>query len=264
MKRLFTFTIFVFVVALLNAANGYDVSFNQPSSDVYQLDFSLGDYNITEVNIAGENYSQIQFDGSVFTQLKGFAELPFISASLILDNINVTLKVIEGEYEEYSLINPLVPSRGVIYRDQDPASIPYEISPGSLRDNWYPQNLAKNSSPFIIKDLRGTSVYVYPFRYNAVQNVLRVYKNITVQLIENETTPLNPLSVQATKILRERGIYPNRSDTENMKKRGSTPPRVKWNSIPQFLKSSVTIPCLFTRKIPKLRFPNRNWRRNTR
>src|SRR5210317_2133795 len=90
MKRLFTFTVFVFVVALLNAANGYDVSFNQPSSDVYQLDFSLGDYDITEVNIAGENYSKIQFEGSVFTELKGFAELPFISASVILENKNVT------------------------------------------------------------------------------------------------------------------------------------------------------------------------------
>jgi len=209
MKRFIILSIIVFAITIVNAANGFDVSFNQPSNDVYELNFNLREYSITEVSIEGENYSKIQFDGSVFTQLKGFAELPFISASLRLnDDKNVSLKIIEGEYEEFILAQPLLPSRGVIYRDEDPSTIPYEISPGSLRDNWYPQHLAINSSPFIIKDLRGTSVYVYPFRYNAVQNVLRVYKNITVQLIENETTPVNPLPVQATEILREMdGIY---------------------------------------------------------
>jgi len=209
MKKFFTFSIFVFVVALLNAANGFDVTFNQSKNDVYELNFELGDYNLSEVTIDGVTYSKIIFNGSVFTQLKGFAELPFISASVILSaDKNVTLKVIEGEYEEYWLENPLLPSRGVIYRDQDPSSVPYEISPGSLKDDWYPQNLANSTSPFIVKDLRGTTVYVYPFRYNAVQNVLRVYHTMTVQLIENETNPINPLLNQPSEILREMdGIY---------------------------------------------------------
>lgn len=209
MKRLFTFSILVLLVAFLNAANGYDVSFNQPSNDIYELNFNLGEYGITEISIDGESYSKIQFDGSVFTQLKGFAELPFISASVRLsDDKNVTLEIIEGEYEEFSLDFPLLPSRGVIYRDVDPSTIPYEISLNSLKDSWYPQKLATNTSPFIIKDLRGTSVYVYPFRYNAVQNVLRVYKNITVQLVENGSNPINPIQKKSPEILREMdGIY---------------------------------------------------------
>ncbi len=209
MKRLFIFSIFVLVVSVLEAAEGYDVTFNQPANDVYELNFTLGDYSITEVSYADADYSKIQFDGSVYTQLKGFAELPYISASVrIRTDKNVTLKIIEGEYEEYNLDFPLVPSRGVIYRDEDPSTIPYEISSSSLSDNWYPKNLATNTSPFIIKDLRGTSVYVYPFRYNAVQNVLRVYKNLTVQLIENETNPINPLMSPPSEVLREMdGIY---------------------------------------------------------
>jgi len=77
-----------------------------------------------------------------------------------------------------------------------------------LRDEWYPQNLATNTDPFIIKDFRGTTVYVYPFRYNAVQNTLRVYKNVVVQLKENITLPYNPLLKQPQTILREMdGIY---------------------------------------------------------
>ncbi|MBC8488265.1 MAG: T9SS type A sorting domain-containing protein [Bacteroidetes bacterium] len=209
MKKLVFAIVLMLGVTGLFAGNGYDVSFNQPANDVYELNFNLDNYEISQVTINGVTYSDILFDGSVFTQLKGFAQLPFINASVRLsEDKNVTLKVIEGEYVEYSLEHPMLPSRGVIYRDQDPSTIPYEISPGSFRDEWYPQNLANNTSPFIIKDLRGTTVYVYPFRYNAVRNVLRVYQTVTVQLIENETPAVNPLEKEPTTVLREmNGIY---------------------------------------------------------
>jgi hypothetical protein len=193
----------------LFADKGFQVSFDQPSSNTYQLNFMLEDYAVGEVTYDGITYSKINYEGSVHTQLKGFAELPFIHASVKLaPQKNVSLIVLEGEYEEYTLDFPLLPSRGVIYRDQDPSTIPFEISPSSLRDNWYPQDLATQTDPFIIRDVRGTSVYAYPFRYNAVQNILRVYKTLTIQLVENNTPAINPLPNQPTKILREmNGIY---------------------------------------------------------
>ena len=209
MKK-FTFLIlFALSFRGIFAAQGYDVTFQQPETGLYEMNFTLGDFDLTEVTIDGVTYSKINFDGSVYTQLKGFAQLPFINASVSLPaDKNIDLKAIEGEYEDIILNNPLLPSRGVIYRDQDPSTIPYEISPGSLRDEWYPQNLATNTDPFIIKDFRGTTVYVYPFRYNAVQNTLRVYKNVVVQLKENITLPYNPLLKQPQTILREMdGIY---------------------------------------------------------
>jgi PKD repeat protein len=208
MKRLFVAIVLLMATGLF-AGNGYDVTFEKPADGIYQVDFMLGSYDFTEVTFDGITYSEIVFDGSVFTNLKGFAELPYISASLMLPaDKNVTLKVIPGDFQDYNLNNPLLPSRGTIYRDQDPSAIPYEISPSSLRDNWYPQNIARNTTPFIIKDIRGTSVYVYPFRYNAVKNTLRVYKSVTVQLIENETLPINPLAKKPATILREmNGIY---------------------------------------------------------
>ncbi len=209
MKK-FTFLIlFALSFRGIFAAQGYDVTFQQPETGLYEMNFTLGDFDLSEVTIDGVTYSKINFDGSVYTQLKGFAQLPFINASVSLPaNKNVDLKAIEGEYEDIILNNPLLPSRGVIYRDQDPSTVPYEISPGSLRDEWYPQNLATNTDPFIIKDFRGTTVYVYPFRYNAVQNTLRVYKNVVVQLTENITLPYNPLLKQPQTILREMdGIY---------------------------------------------------------
>jgi PKD repeat protein len=205
---LVTFLFSFFLTGLING-KGYEVTFHQPESGTYELLFTLGDYSVEETVKNGITFSQIGFEGSVFTQLKGFAELPFIHASVQLSpDKNVILKIIEGEFSEHELNYPMIPSRGVIYRDQDPSSIPYEISPGAFRDNWYPQDIAATTSPFIIKDLRGTTVYVYPFRYNAVNNTLRVYHTVTVKLVEDESPVINPLEKVPTTILREMdGIY---------------------------------------------------------
>ncbi|MCB0805999.1 MAG: T9SS type A sorting domain-containing protein [Bacteroidales bacterium] len=204
MKNILLSILFTISITALLADSGYEVNFNQPETGTYELQFDLGDYDLTTFTSEGETFTKIVFDGSVNTNKKGFAELPFLHASVQLSaEKNVTLKVIEGDYVEYTVTNPMLPSRGVIYRDQDPSTIPYEIAPSSIRDNWYPQNFATNTSPFIVRDLRGTTVYVFPFRYNAVQQVLRVYENITVQLVENTTPPVNPLAQKATVVERE-------------------------------------------------------------
>ncbi len=209
MRKLLLTLFFAVAIMGVKASNGYEVVFNQPDNNTYELQFALGAYDFSAIAIEGKTYTQIQFGSSVYTQLKGFAELPYISASVQLPaDHNMELKIIEGEYTDYVLDYPMIPSRGVIYRDQDPSQIPYVISPGSMRNEWYPQNLARQTTPFILRDIRGTSVYVYPFRYNAVTNTLRVYQNLTVQLIESDTEVTNPLTHLNSEINREmNGIY---------------------------------------------------------
>jgi len=222
MKRI----LFILTVCLLTsglfASSGFDVSYHQPESGIYELNFNLGEYDISSVTHDGVTYSKILFEGNITTELPGFAELPYIHSSVMLSaDKNVSVKIIDGDYEEFVLTEPLLPSRGVIYRDQDPSSIPYVISPSSYRDAWYPQDLVTKTSPYIVKDIRGSTVYVYPFRYNAVQNVLRVYKTLTVQLIENETPAINPLEKKTETVLREmdaiyRSLFINYSENKEL------------------------------------------------
>lgn len=209
MKRALLSIILSFTFVTMFAADGFDVTCSQPKTGVYSLHFTTGDYSVTSVDLQGTTYSSIVFEGKVVTQNKGFAELPYLNASVMIDpQKNVTLGIIPGEYEDISLDYPLVPSRGVIYRDQDPATVPYTIDPRSLTDTWYPVRLAENTEPFILRDIRGTSVYVYPFQYNAAKQILRVYKSITVRVIENNSPAINALLKEPGKIVREMdGIY---------------------------------------------------------
>ncbi len=212
MKTNFTFSILpankvgrqvLFLAALLsfisvNAGTikdkGFDVEFTQLRSSEFTLNFNLHKYGIHQITKDGVIYSEIKFQGNIKTKKKGYAKLPFLNASIQLSpDKNVTVEIISSEYKEHQLDYPVLPSRGVIYRNQDPSTIPYEIDPNSIVDAWYPENLITNSEPYIIRDVRGSNIYVYPFQYNAVKNILRVYKNITISIVENDTEPINPL-----------------------------------------------------------------------
>ncbi|MBE9491400.1 MAG: T9SS type A sorting domain-containing protein [Bacteroidetes bacterium] len=203
-KIILSFILILAISTLFATEKGYQVKFSQPNNSTYVLSFELGEHQLSEVNLNGIVFSEIIFNGSVKTNQKGFAALPFIHASVQLSQKrNVSLSVLESEYIDYYLDYPLVPSRGVIYRDQDPSAIPYEIEKKSIVDKWYPEVLAKQTDPYIIRDIRGTSVYVYPFRYNAAKNILRVYKSVRVQLVENNDTPINSLDKESGTVLYE-------------------------------------------------------------
>ncbi len=218
-KLKITLLFIVFGSTLLFATSGYNVSFSQPISGEINLDFDLENYNVEQITKDGVTYSTINFENSVTTKKRGFAELPFIHAAVQLSETkNVTTEIITNDYVEYQLDHPLLPSRGTIYRNQDPSSIPYEIANESIVDEFYPGNIAEAMEPFIIRDVRGAIVYVYPFQYNAEQNILRVFENVTVKLTENSSTPINPIynaSERMTKAMNSlyRSVFINYTET---------------------------------------------------
>ena len=193
----------------LQAKEGYEVNYNKLNSTTSELQITLGDFNLRTTNLNGVDYTNIIFDGGVVTKDKGFAEVPFINANIQLgaDN-NVALEITGEEYSDFQLDFPLVPSRGVIYRNQDPSAIPYEIAAESMVNEFFPSSIADVTSPYIIKDVRGTTVYVYPFQYNAETQTLRVYTSLTVQVKNDDSTPVNPLYNTSGKVYREmEGLY---------------------------------------------------------
>ena len=103
----------------------YTVLYSQPQPGVHQLTFEILDYSIGEVTHDGVTYSKINFASSTTTELKGWAELPFVSAAIQLPaNKNVDMEV-WAMPTLIPLAHPMLPSRGVIYRNQDPNTIPF-------------------------------------------------------------------------------------------------------------------------------------------
>ncbi|MCD4818101.1 MAG: hypothetical protein K8S23_05380, partial [Candidatus Cloacimonetes bacterium] len=193
MRRSALVVVVLLFALVLFGINNYDVQFEQKNGEL-ELNFDVNDFEINKVEVDGVSFSNIVFDGKVHTKDKGFAKLPFIHASLeISHDKNYDLNISDSDYTEIQLDYPLLPSRGVIYRNQDPATIPYEIADESVSDNWYPGNITKTTDPYIFRNIRGMNVYVYSFQYNAEKLILRVYNKVNVKLVQNNTTPINKL-----------------------------------------------------------------------
>jgi len=194
MKKI-SLTLLLIIYFLVTAkAEDFNTTFTYLSETSSRVEFKLDNFYLQQINLGGTDYTRIDFAGRVTTMDEGFAELPFVNVNISLSPLkNLSYKIVSTKYTDYLLDFPLVPSRGVIYRNQDPSTIPYRIASESLIDDYYPAQLIEMMDPYIIKDVRGTTLYFYPFRYNAVQRILRVYTEIIVQLDEDDTDPVNPL-----------------------------------------------------------------------
>lgn len=218
MKKVLLFAVALLVGFSAIASDAFTVKYSQSSESDRQLVFTLGEFQIDHTTIEGQTFSTIVYDHSVTTMKKGWAELPFLSSSLqISNNKNVSVDVANSQYVDIQLDYPLLPSRGVIYRNQDPTNIPYIIDEESLIDTFYPKAIASADEPYILRDVRGTNVKVFPFRYNAKQNVLRVYTEVAVNVVDNNTTVVNPKTRTSDVVLREmdamyKSIFVNYAD----------------------------------------------------
>ncbi|MCK4828699.1 hypothetical protein KA005_73895, partial [bacterium] len=58
----------------------------------------------------------------------------------------------------------------------------YEFSETYKINAFFPDILAEPGSPYILRDFRGITVTIYPFLYNPVSGVLRVYTHLVVEI----------------------------------------------------------------------------------
>ena len=72
--------------------------------------------------------------------------------------------------------------------DIDPVTIPYTYGNVYSQNQFYPGQLVQLQHPYIVRDLRGQAVWVFPFQYNPVTKELRVYSEIHFKVKANGTS----------------------------------------------------------------------------
>jgi hypothetical protein len=123
-------------------------------------------------------------DGAGFIMMDqaGHPQLPMLTESLIIpDSARMEVRVLKSSYHEIE--GDVAPFKGPILRTVDKASVPYTFGEVYKQDAWFPKDLASLRDPFILHDVRGIVVEVYPFQYNPVQHKLRVYTELEVEVV---------------------------------------------------------------------------------
>lgn len=93
----------------------------------------------------------------------------------------MNVEVVSSSYRDYPNME-IVPSRGNLYRNQDPSSVALSRGPVYSVDEWYPASLVGLREPYLLRDFTGQTVVVHPFRYDPVRKTLRVYYAMTVRV----------------------------------------------------------------------------------
>ncbi len=158
-----------------------------------ELTMELGAWSFEEVSINQTTYLLPHLpDGYPLLAAKS-PDLERVFASLRIDpTAQYTVEVIGSDYLELNQVK-LAPSKGNLTRDILPSQIAYEFGPAYQKNEFFPGELADLSDPFVIREERGLNTYFYPLQYNPVSETLRIYREISIRLVEVDETPVNPL-----------------------------------------------------------------------
>jgi agmatine/peptidylarginine deiminase len=195
-------------VTLSSGANSVTVMSSSATETVLQ--YRIGSFEKIPVNIDGSEWYHILMPKEGVSQEKGYPQLPVFNRSIIIDNnALMALDVYDLEYQDIEL--PVAPSKGVITRNIDPATIPYVFDEVYNKNAFYPATPAELSDPYIMRDFRGIVVKTTPFAYNPATRTLRVYTAFKIRVHAAGIDTLNTLNRSRTSISRDFvSLYENR------------------------------------------------------
>jgi len=160
-----------------------DVRVLENTADRVVIQYQVGGYEMDQVAINGEPYTTIRLPHEPILLNAGAPELPHITRSIVIPlsgGVTVSIDPETAVYEEIEGV-AIAPSKGNLYRNQNPDDVPYEFNKTIYAaDAFYPGTLVETHEPYILRDFRGAVVDVYPFQYNPARRVLRIYMVLTV------------------------------------------------------------------------------------
>lgn len=161
--------------------------------DQSKVSISIPGFYTEKIRTREVSGTMVKLDDASPILQKGAPDLPRLTTSLIIpDRANMEVKVLSSEYTDYQNIN-ILPSKGNLTRDIDPSTIPYEFGEEYQQNEFYPGMLTELRTPHIIRDFRGQTIIVYPFQYNPVAKILRVYHHLEIELVKKDDIGENML-----------------------------------------------------------------------
>ncbi len=160
--------------------------------------FSLG-----RTKRQNKEYQTVPFESCLPTKQKGFPEVSYFRMVFQLrNNQNYRLVVQKQVFNEMPYEGEWLPSRGQILRSENPSKVPYEMKAAAKVDADYPQSeFVVLGDPFLIREVRGIGVTIYPVLINTVQKRIKILRSIEFELVPvDEGIAVNQQSQRVPKI----------------------------------------------------------------
>ncbi|MCK4527762.1 hypothetical protein KAW18_10365, partial [candidate division WOR-3 bacterium] len=163
----------------------------QDRGESIRIEFTIKGFYLDECEIDGQIYSTVRIPSLVDRLEKGYPSLPRMAKSIIIpDDKRMKIRVIEKDVERRK-IPPVAPSKGNLYRNVDPSTVPYTFSDFYSSSELFPKEIISLSNPFIKRDFRGITIYFNPLRYDASTGELEITKRIVIEVYSEGFGKLN-------------------------------------------------------------------------
>lgn len=224
MKKIYTRISSVFAVSAMIIATSVGYAQNEKGfslisqNEAYTaLSFDNPAFIQQDIDVNGQLMSRIVTAEGAVNLIAGAPDVPHYSQSIVIPNEGSTaLQITYSDYYELQNVE-IAPSKGNLMRNINPADVPYEFGPAYSEDGFYPGVLAELQDPYILRDYRGQTVWTYPFQYNPVTKVLRVYEDLHVTVATNTNEiGINELTSTPARTTTFNGVYNNHFLNYNM------------------------------------------------
>ncbi len=213
-KLLMLILLYLLPAVMIAGEHWVGVSSQSPASSEIKVSGNLNSSAEITVAIPGFYMNEALFEGKALTlpQIpgghpmleQGNPDLQKLSFTLQLPaNGLIQVSVTSSKFTEYSDID-IVPSSGNNTRDG--LANPLFKSPSYLTDAFFPGKLIDSEQPFIVRNTRAQAFQVYPFQYNPITKVLRVYYQLTLTVVNAGGEGDNPLKSEDYRIIPIEGI----------------------------------------------------------
>lgn len=154
--------------------------------------FTLGGFFKEEVNTPNGIQYIITVPKMASMLEEGSPDLPLFAIPVAIgERDERTVIVEEAKYRDFKDIE-IAPSKGNLSRQIDPNDVPFSYGEAYSHDAFYPTSQAQLDQPYILRDVRGQNILVYPFAYNPVTNTLRVYTHLVLTMRKTSDNGNNP------------------------------------------------------------------------
>lgn len=187
MKHLSLLIICLFAQLVL-AQSGLDLSVVKTSQASNQLifDVSLDAAQLAELDWSTGSVVDPQIKEGTPILKKGAPQMYKLTGNVMTKGMqSFVIKVISHESVDIPNVD-ILPSKGILYRDTDPSTVPLEYGPEYNNIGFYPAAPAALSEVYVQQGVTGQRLYVQPVQYDAVNKVLRIHTHFTVELTDNQ------------------------------------------------------------------------------
>jgi len=160
------------------------------------LKFDLNELYLTEVETDYGTAFTLSSEKAPIMLEAGVPELLYLPTAIVIPDIgSAELSITHGKYTDIENVD-IAPSKGNLSRSINPATVPYVKGEVYEQNAFFPGNLAEITETFIMRDVRGVSVFAYPVQYNPVTKVLRIYSEMTITVNYTDQTGENEFTSQ--------------------------------------------------------------------